>query len=92
MGMRFCNSRASGMTMDLWLALWASGVGGVAGSERLGVRGHGAEGLRGAQLQGLELNLARVGRLINVARVSPTGKDQLLDSFLTRLNQHGSNE
>lgn len=42
--MRFHNSRASGMTIDLWSALWASGVGGVAGSERLGVRGHGAEG------------------------------------------------
>lgn len=41
------NSRAARMTMDLWPALWASGVGGVAGSERLGVRGHGAEGLVG---------------------------------------------
>lgn len=83
------------MTMDLWSALWASGVGGVAGSERLGVRGHWAEGIGGgggAQLQGSGLNLARAGRLINVTRVSPTGKDQLLDSFLTRLNQRGFNE
>ncbi len=46
----------------------------------------------GAQLQGLGLNLARAGRLINVARVNPTGKDQLLDSFLTGLNLHGFNE
>lgn len=35
--MRFRNSRASGMMMDLWPALWASG----------GVRGHGAEGFKG---------------------------------------------
>lgn len=33
------NPRVAGMTMDLWPALWASGVGGVAGSKRLGVRG-----------------------------------------------------
>lgn len=37
--MRFHNSRVAGMTMDLWPALWALGVGGVAGSERLGVMG-----------------------------------------------------
>ncbi len=44
------------------------------------MRGHEAEGLgvgKGAQLEGLGLNLARAGRLIN-ARVSLTGKDQLL--------------
>lgn len=29
------NPKVAGMTMDLW----ASGVGGVAGSKRLGVRG-----------------------------------------------------
>ena len=40
---RVYNSRVAGLMMDLWPALWASGVGGVAGSERLGVRGHGAE-------------------------------------------------
>lgn len=41
--MRVCSFRAAGLTMDLWPVLWASGVGGVAGSKRLWVRGHGAE-------------------------------------------------
>lgn len=41
------NSRTSGMTIDLWSALKASGLDSVAGSERLGVRGHKAEGCRG---------------------------------------------
>lgn len=45
--MRVCNSRASGRTMDLWLALWALGAGGIVGSERVRVRGHGAEGVGG---------------------------------------------
>lgn len=73
---RFHNSRASGMTIDLWSALWASGVGGVAGSKRSGVRGHRAEGWWGrrAQLQGSGLNLARAGRLINIERVSTDRK------------------
>lgn len=70
------------------------GGGGVAWSERSGVRGQEAEGLRGggAQLQGRGLNLARAVMLINVARVNPTGKDQLLDRFLTGLNQQEFNE
>lgn len=46
-GKRFQNSRTSGMTIDLWWALWAAGVGSVVGSERLGGRGHRAEGWRG---------------------------------------------
>lgn len=47
---------------------------------------------QGAQLQDLGLSLARAGRLIRVACVNPTGKDQLWDSFLTGLNQHAFNE
>lgn len=59
-GKRFQNSRTSGMTMDLWRALWAAGVGSVVGRERLGGRGHRAEGWRGwkPQLQGFGLELA----------------------------------
>lgn len=53
--MRVCNSRASGRTMDLWLALWALGAGGIVGSERVRVRGHGAEGVGGGTAAGLGL-------------------------------------
>lgn len=55
---RFYNSRALGMTMDLWSTLWALGVGGVAGSERLGVRGHGG-GFGTAAGLGLEFGESR---------------------------------
>lgn len=82
------NPKVAGMTMDLWPALWASGVGGVAGSKRLGVSGL-VEGW--AQLQGLGLNLARASRLINITHVDPTERDRSLLSFLSGPNQHGFN-
>lgn len=78
-----CNSRVAGMTMDLLLALWVSEAGGVAGSKRLGVTGHGCGVCVccWAQLWGSRLNIAGANRLINVVRVNPAGTDQSLDTF-----------